>query len=552
MPLLLYQLTQDTIAICRFSEIPKDKPTSSAPVIQHPTLVDEPAYTVKILQPAPSPLSTNPKSTPAASVSATPRSEPTPAERTLSVSEVTTLFLKSLLQSAEDFLGKKVDGTVISVPAYFDDAQRAALKKAAEDAGVTVLQLLDEAGAAAVATSDLSQPSATSEDRTQLIVDLGASSLELSLTSMREGLAYSLASSSDPMFGPGDLIDSKLIKFFAKEFTKKTKTPLTVSPASDPLDKRAEAKLLLAVEHTKRTLSASPGAATCSVESLKDGLDFTGSINRMRFDMEVRSIYNAVLDKAKELLSSAGLDLYDIDEIVYIGGSACLPGLDETLVGGGFREDVVTPFGAGTVVGGGAGDPTTILARGCALQAQIIASLGEDEAEVRKAFIERDSSLRNAISITKTIGVLFPEKQSGEGLGGQWISVLQKETAVPARRTVGFEVDLGEDNAKILGLEIWEVKEGIKIDKVKPPKLEYEDEEEEEEEDIEVKERVIEKETVLGSLSLVVKHTTKDSKGKWKTKVEVQFLVGIDGVVEVDVWELGHKGEKVSVKLGTP
>lgn len=552
MPLLLYQLTQDTIATSRFSEIPKDKPTSSAPVIQHPTLVDEPAYTVKILQPAPSPLSTNPKSTPAASVSATPRSEPTPAERTLSVSEVTTLFLKSLLQSAEDFLGKKVDGTVISVPAYFDDAQRAALKKAAEDAGVTVLQLLDEAGAAAVATSDLSQPTATSEDRTQLIVDLGASSLELSLTSMREGLAYSLASSSDPMFGPGDLIDSKLIKFFAKEFTKKTKTPLTVSPASDPLDKRAEAKLLLAVEHTKRTLSASPGAATCSVESLKDGLDFTGSINRMRFDMEVRSIYNAVLDKAKELLSSAGLDLYDIDEIVYIGGSACLPGLDETLVGGGFREDVVTPFGAGTVVGGGAGDPTTILARGCALQAQIIASLGEDEAEVRKAFIERDSSLRNAISITKTIGVLFPEKQSGEGLGGQWISVLQKETAVPARRTVGFEVDLGEDNAKILGLEIWEVKEGIKIDKVKPPKLEYEDEEEEEEEDIEVKERVIEKETVLGSLSLVVKHTTKDSKGKWKTKVEVQFLVGIDGVVEVDAWELGHKGEKVSVKLGTP
>ena len=66
------------------------------------------------------------------------------------MSEVTTLFLKSLLQSAEDFLGKKVDGTVISVPAYFDDAQRAALKKAAEDAGVTVLQLLDEAGAASV------------------------------------------------------------------------------------------------------------------------------------------------------------------------------------------------------------------------------------------------------------------------------------------------------------------------------------------------------------------------------------------------------------------
>lgn len=458
------------------------------------------------------------------------------------------MFIKSLLQSAEDFLGKKVDGAVISVPAWFDDAQRTALAKSAEEAGVKVLQLLEEAGAVAVTISD-QDSELVAPDRTQLVVDLGSSSLELSLLSVREGLAYSLATTSDPTVG-GDQIDAKLIKFFAKEFTKKTKTPLTVAPATDPSDKRAEAKLILAVEHTKRTLSASPGAATCSVESLKDGLDFTGSINRMRFDMEVRAVYSQVSTKVKELVESAGLDLYDIDEIVYVGGSACLPGLDETLAQG-FPESIVTPFTAGTVVGGGVGDPTTILARGCALQAQLLASLGDEDAEVKKAF-EKGSDRVNVKATAKTIGVLFPEENATDGLGGQWIAVLPKETAIPGRRTVSFEIDLGESDAKKIGFEVWEVKEGVKVDKVKPPKVELEDDdEEEEEEDIEVKEKTVEKETSLGSVSLEAKAATKD-KGRWKTRLELQFVVAADGAVDIGVWEVGKKSEKVSLSLTAP
>jgi len=302
---------------------------------------------------------------------------------------VTAIFLKSLLQSAEDFLGKKVQGAVITIPTWFTDAQKAALEKAANDAGVVVLQLLDEAGAAALATTTGPQGESLPQDRTQLLVDLGSSGLELALLSIRHGLVTSLATLSDHTVG-GDFIDSRLIKFFAKEFTKKTKVPLTVAPATDKQDQRAEAKLRLAVEHTKRTLSASPGAATCSVESLKDGLDFTGSINRMRFDMEMRPIYDHIHRKVVELVEKAGLDLYDVDEIVYVGGSASLSGLNETLAQG-FAETVVTPFASGTVVGGGVGDPTTILARGCALQAKLVVSLPEEteeEQEVKKAFAE--------------------------------------------------------------------------------------------------------------------------------------------------------------------
>ncbi|KIJ64049.1 hypothetical protein HYDPIDRAFT_91174 [Hydnomerulius pinastri MD-312] len=511
----------------KFSEIPQDKLTVSAPVIQHPTLPDTPAYKVKVLQPAPTPLRTTAANTPVASQVATPRSEPIEVERILSVSEVATIFLGSLLQSAEDFLGKKVVGAVISVPSWFDDAQRDALSKAAEDAGIHVLQLLDDAGAVAVCTSEGVE--GVPSDRTQLVVDLGASSLELSLLSIREGLAYSLATLSDSSVG-GDEIDSKLIKFFAKEFTKKTKTPLTVAPATDPLDKRAEAKLRLAVEHTKRTLSASPGAATCSVESLKDGLDYTGSINRLRFDMEVRSIYDKVYAKVKELVASAEIDLYDVDEIVYIGGSASLPGLDESL-SQGFTESVITPFKAGTVVGGGIGDPTTILARGCALQAHLLVSLAQESAELQGAFTKGIAQTSIAAT-SRTIGLLVPQEGAERSMGGIWIPLVLKETPLPCRRALTFEVDVSGAGAKV-GFELWEVKEGVKIDHVAPPKFEDDEEEEEEEEELEeVKEKTLTKEAYLVSLSLSPQHAVKG-----KTTVQVRAVVSENGAIDISLRE---------------
>lgn len=442
-------------------------------------------------------------------------------------------------------MAKKVLGAVISTPSWFDDAQREAVIKAAEDAGIHVLQLLDDAGAVAVCTAAGSEE--IPSDRTQLIVDLGASSLELSILSIREGLAYSLATISDSSVG-GDEIDSKLIKFFAKEFTKKTKTPLTVAPASDPLDKRAEAKLRLAVEHTKRTLSASPGAATCSVESLKDGLDYTGSINRLRFDMEVRSVYDKVYARVKELAASAGTDLYDIDEIVYIGGCACLPGLDETLAEG-FTENVITPFKAGTVAGGGTGDPTTILARGCALQAQLLVGLAGESEEVRQAFIKGNET--SSVSATsRTIGLLVPQVSAEEGgLGGVWVPLILKETSLPCRRTVTVDVNVSGSEDRV-GFELWEVSEGVRIDHVKPQKFDdEEDSQDEEEEELEeVKEKTISKEAFLASLSLSPSNTSKG-----KTKVQVQAIISSNGAVDFSVREVTKNGmgEAVTVVVGS-
>ncbi|KAF8154933.1 Hsp70 protein-domain-containing protein [Crassisporium funariophilum] len=542
----------------KFSEIPQSQPTTSASVIQHPDISDEPAYRVEILQPAPKPLPpsnvTSAYTTPAASHAPTPRSEPTPAERVLSVSEVTTIFIKSLVQSAEDFLGKKIEGAVISVPADFTDAQRNALEKAATDAGVNVLQLLDEAGAAAATTTTDLWSTELQQDRTQLVIDVGASSLSLSLLSVREGLTYILASSHSSKVG-GDQIDDKLIKFFATDFVKKSKTPLAVCPSTDIADKRAEAKLRLAIEHTKRTISASPGAATCSVESLKDGMDYTGSINRMRFDMVVSTVYAAVAEGVAALLADAGVDSHDVDEIVYVGGTTCLPGLDERLcLSGGFREDVETPFARGTVVGGGVGDPTTILARGCAAQAALIESINKSEAELREAF-SRETKANQVKATTRTLGVLFPNDSDKE-VGGTWIPVVQKETALPVRRIVSFDAEVTESSKRI-AFEIWEVKEGIRIEKVIPDKQDSDDDDEEEEDEIEVKHRTLSKEVLLGALEaqakldIQTKGKGKD-KGKWFTRLEVQFVIGIDGDLAVDVKEVGDGGATAQLRVPAP
>ncbi|KXN86254.1 hypothetical protein AN958_10307 [Leucoagaricus sp. SymC.cos] len=523
----------------KFSEVPQSIVNLSAPVIQHPELPDIPAYKVTVLQPAPTPLPrsavTSNINTPSVSALPTPRSEPIPVDRYLTPSEVTTIFLRSLVSSAEAFLGKRVRDAVITVPSWFSPTQREALEKALSETGVNVLQLLDEAGAAVATTTADSWDSNLSQDRTQLIVDVGASSTTITLLSLRSGLAYTLASQSTPNVG-GDQIDTSLVKHFSAEFTKKTKIPLTVCPATETQDKRAEAKLRLALEHTKRTISASPGAATCSVESLKDGMDYTGSINRLRFDLVARSVYVSITSSITSLLSSAGIDAHDVDEIVYIGGSTSLPGLDEhIIVSGGFREDVETPFTRGTVVGGGIGDPTIILARGCALQAHLISEITDDE--LRSAFNTKQSEIQ-VQAMTKTLGVLLPSAGNDE-LGGTWVPIVQKETPLPARRGVRFDVELPSSNDIIL--EVWESTESIRIDKVKPPKPVYSDaeedvpaeDEEEEEEEVEVKSKQTTKSNLLGLVKLNAKLGV--------TAKDVVFVVGVDASLNVTAKEVGGK-----------
>lgn len=168
----------------------------------------------------------------------------------------------------------------------------------------------------------------------------------------------------------------------------------------------------------------------------------------MRFDMVAKPVYTAVADAVTAMLFEAGVDAYLVDEIVYVGGTTCLPGLDECVVSQClFREDVDTPFSMGTVVGGGVGDPTTVLARGCAVQAALLASLGEEDEGLglKKAYGRHGEGVNGVTVTSRTLGIVVPSGEVGEdGIGGTWVPVVLKETALPARRVVRFDVSVTE------------------------------------------------------------------------------------------------------------
>ncbi|CEL59131.1 Heat shock protein 70 homolog C57A7,12 OS=Schizosaccharomyces pombe (strain 972 / ATCC 24843) GN=SPAC57A7.12 PE=1 SV=3 [Rhizoctonia solani AG-1 IB] len=501
----LVKNSQNTIANFRnqlgkkFSEVTQAGPSTSAPIINHE---DQPAYKVTILTPAPPPsVAPTPKATPLP----TRPASPIPQEKILTAHDVSVLLLKSLLQSAVDFLGRPVEGAVLSVNTGWNDAQRAALKHAAEEAGIKVLQLLDEAAAAALAYTDApphEDPSHAlkSDDKTTLVLDLGAASLSLTLLSSKQGLYYTLGSAHSSTVG-GDSIDDLLLTHFGKEFTKKTKVPVTL-PCTTPgtPDQRADAKMRLAVEHTKRTISAGPGAAACAVESLKDGADFSGTLNRLRFDMLVAKVYDSVVDEVKKLLDSVSTDPTLVDEVILVGGSAALPGLADRLAG---------LFGDNTAIRSEL-DPSQVLALGCALQAKNIISVQGD------VFAQGVS----APVTSKVLGLVFAGDDSAEN----WIPLVAAGTPLPARRVLRIPVPAGQ-----VGFEIWE---GVDVVDVKKVPVEQDEDEEGEPEEEEIRTRTVKKEGALGG-GIV------DVKGKKGAKLLVQAIVNAEGKVDVSAWEEG-------------
>ena len=499
--------------------------------------------------------------TPAASHLPTPRSEPTPRDLILTAKEANVWFLKSLLQSAYDYLGKPIQGAVITVPSTFTPAQKDELREALEEASrklfanstdFKVYQLLEEAAATAVVTTSESWTNGTTlhPDRTQLVVDVGSSSLSLHLLAIRDGLFHVLGSSNTPGIG-GDKIDEELIKFFAKEFTKKTKIVLDLNGKGKE-DARALAKLRLALPHTKRTLSASPGAATCSVESLKDGMDFTSSINRMRFDLLVRPIYTSISSAVSSLLADLNIDAVQVDEIVYLGGTASLPGLDEHLTLS-FASNVITPFSSGTVTGGGVGDPSTVLARGCAVQGALIHSLLTSGDESDKQLFDALNGVSHTGKVTsRTISLWFP----GGSEEGTYIVLLPQNTPLPARRTVQFDVSLSSSDDTCFSAELVEVEEKVNVTLSTPEKVPSSDDEDEDEEEEpeEIKTKVLSKQTLLAVIQGRAKLGIKSrSATELITSVEAIIIASADLSCEVVLKEAGlGQGETVTVKLAAP
>ena len=220
------------------------------------------------------------------------------------MSEITTRSLRRLATSASDFIGKKVNAAVIAVPTNFTQEQRDALAKAAKAANLEILQMISEPTAAVLAYD--ARPEAELKDKIIVVADLGGIRSDIAVVASRGGM-YSILATTHDYETAGAQLDQLLVDHFAKEFMKKNKT----DPRSNP---RSLAKMKLEAEATKKALSLG-GNASCSVESLADGVDFASTINRTRYEMLAGKAFASFTRIIEETIRKADLDVLDIDEV---------------------------------------------------------------------------------------------------------------------------------------------------------------------------------------------------------------------------------------------
>lgn len=374
------------------------------------------------------------------------------AATTLTAHDCAVRFLRVLLSYATDFLGRPISDAVLTVPSDFSAAQTDALVAAATEAGVTVVQTVPEAAAAltAYAATEVTADAAADKlsiDRNAVVLDVGATSTTATVVAIRDGLFHPLASVSDRELG-GDLFDQKLMDWFAKEFTKKTKTPLEQS------NHRAQMKLRLAVEVTKKSLSAST-TAPCSVESLAEGLDFHGTVNRMRFDLLAASVYARIVAQVEKALEQAQLDPLDVTELVLVGGTTKLPTLANKVLDV-LRNDA-------TVVSSQI-EPDEVLSKGSALQAQSLRNAFPADAP-NSAELVKSSTTDAAVvapeALARPLGFVLEPELSGTPADLAFVTLVDAHTPLPARRIV--DVPLESDTVKEVVVALWEGEHFVKV-----------------------------------------------------------------------------------------
>lgn len=233
--------------------------------------------------------------------------------------QISAMVLTEMKKTAENYLGYKVSKAVITVPAYFNDSQRAATKDAARISGLEVLRIINEPTAAAVAYG-LDKKCAA--ETNVLIFDLGGGTFDVSLLTLDDGLFEVKATAGDTHLG-GEDFDSRMVAHFVEEFKRKEKVDIRGNP-------RAVRRLRTACEKAKRTLSSS-SSASIEIDALYDGRDFYTSITRARFEELCADLFRGCLDPVEKVLRDSKMDKSKVNEVVLVGGSTRIPKIQKML-----------------------------------------------------------------------------------------------------------------------------------------------------------------------------------------------------------------------------
>jgi molecular chaperone DnaK (HSP70) len=404
---------------------------------------------------------------------------------------------------------------VITIPTNFSEKQKDALIKAATDAGIEVLQLIHEPVAALLAYD--ARPESKVSDKNVVVADLGGTRSDVAVIASRGGMYTILATAHDYEFA-GVALDKVLQDHFSKEFIKWN----SIDPRENA---RSLAKLKLESEATKRALSIGTNA-NFSVESLAEGIDFSSTINRLRYETIARKVFDGFNRLVEGVVKKAGLDVLDIDEVILSGGTSHTPKIASNMQAM-FPESttVLAPSTTPTAI-----NPSELQARGASLQASLIQEFESEDIEQ-----STHPAVTTVKHLTSAIGILCI---SGDENRGVFSPIITAETAVPARRTV--HVVVPKEGGDVL-IKVIEGGSHIKVTKPEPkPKANGKKDDSDDSDDDSDDEPEEQREKVWKTGSVLAEAAIKDVKKG--SKVEVMVNVAGDLAVTITAREVGAKG----------